>query len=133
MAEDVDLWLRLSRVCQILFVREPLTIYRDHDDSLSSAARWSGCHANALERFVRTDPQIDKECGLAQIRRCINELCHRSGRAHFYCEEYANARRMFYRAWRWMPSDWRSLAYGTLCATGASGRRFARAVKRAIR
>jgi hypothetical protein len=31
-----------------------------------------------------------------------------------------------------MPSDWRSLAYGTLCATGTYGRRFVRAVKRVL-
>jgi glycosyltransferase involved in cell wall biosynthesis len=132
VAEDVELWLRLSRVCQILFVPEPLTTYRDHDDSLSSAARWQACYANALERFLRSDPRIMKECGLTNVRRCIHDICFRGGREYFVYEDHAKARRLFYRAWRWLPWDWRSFAYGTLCATGAPGRRFARAIKRAI-
>jgi glycosyltransferase involved in cell wall biosynthesis len=132
VAEDLDLWLRLSRACQILFVPEPLTIYRDHEDSLSTNPCWFRYHASVLERFVRSDSRIVAECGWAAIHRCIHDLYYRGGRTYFVREEPAEARRMFYRAWRWMPSDWRSLAYGTLCATGTYGRRFVRAVKRVL-
>jgi glycosyltransferase involved in cell wall biosynthesis len=132
VAEDIELWLRLSRNCQVLFVREPLTIYRDHNESMSDGARWFGCYANALERFARTDSHVWKECGSLPIRRCIRDLYYQGGRTYFVHEEHAKARRMFYRAWRWEPWDWRSLAYGTLCATGGPGRRAARAVKRLL-
>ena len=131
-AEDFELWLRLSRVCEVQFVPSPLTIYRDHAGSLSGELRWHFCHLNALEHFVRTDPSIWQECGAVTLRRCINGVCWRGGYDHLMQEQFAGARRLFYAAWRWMPWDARSALYAAVSLAGSSGFRLARAVKRGL-
>jgi hypothetical protein len=120
-AEDLDLWLRLSRVCQIGFLEEPLTIYRDHQESVSSALRWHLCRANVLEHFVRSCPAIRDEIGPAALRRRMRDMYWIGAYDHFVSGKHATAARLFAAAWRWQPSDPRPLAYAAGCLTGRRG------------
>ena len=131
-AEDLELWLRLSRVCPFGFVPEPLTIYRDHAESLSSALRWRFCHVNALEQFVRTCPEIRSEVGEQRLRRHLHDVYWIGGYDHLMHEQYADARRLFLGAWRWQRSSARALAYAAACAAGAPGVGVARVLKEAL-
>ena len=131
-AEDFELWLRLSRVCPIGFVSEPLTIYRDHMESVSSELRWRFCHVNALEHFVRVCPEIRAEVGEARLRRHLHDVYWTGGYDHLMHDEYAKARQLFLGAWRWQRASLRALGYAAACATGARGIRAARAVKAAL-
>ena len=132
-AEDLDLWLKLSRICPIGYVNEPLTIYRDHARSLSSDIRWHLCRINVLEHFVESDPAIGPEYGRLALRRRMRDVCWNGAYGHFMHGEYAIARRLFLRAWRWMPWDARALVYGTVCLAGAHGVRAARAARQVLR
>lgn len=131
-AEDFELWLRLSRVCQIGFVLEPLTTYRDHTESLSSDLRWRLCHVNALEHFVRTCPEIWTEVGAAKIKRLLHDAYWTGGYDHLMHDQHATARAFFLSAWRWQRSSARALVYAAACATGARGVGVARTVKAAL-
>ena len=132
-AEDLDLWLRLSRVCQFGFVEEPLTIYRDHAQSLSSALRWHVCRANVLEHFVRSFPAIRDEVGPATLRRRMRDVYWTGAYAHFAGGEHGIAARLFAAAWRWQPSDPRPLAYAAGCLTGRRGVAALQRLKGALR
>ena len=132
-AEDLDLWLRLSRVCQIAFVGEPLTIYRDHAQSLSSTFRWHVCRANVLEAFIRSCPAIRGELGNPALRRRMREVYWRGAYDHLMGGDHATAARLFASAWRWQPWNLRPLAYAAGCLTGARGIGALRRVKRAVR
>ena len=131
-AEDLELWLRLSRVCPIGFVPEPLTIYRDHSRSMSSELRWRFCHVNALEQIIRRYPEIWQEVGPAALRRHVSGVYWTGGYDHLMHEQYAGATRLFLGAWRWRPWNARSLVYATACATGAVGISVARQLKGAL-
>lgn len=131
-AEDLELWLRLSRVCPIGFVPEPLTIYRDHTTSASSELRWRFCHVNALEQFVRACPEVRGEVGEARLRRHLHDVYWTGGYDHLMHGEYAKAGRLFLGAWRWQRGSLRALGYAAACATGAPGIQVARAVKAAL-
>ena len=132
-AEDLDLWLRLSRVCRIGFVEEPLTIYRDHARSLSSALRWHLCRANVLEHFVRSCPAIRAEVGPAALRRRMRDMYWMGAYDHFAGGEHATAARLFAAAWRWQPSDPRPLAYAAGCLSGRRGVAALQRLKGALR
>src|SRR5262249_29171340 len=61
-AKDYHLGIRVSRECQIAYVSEPLTIYRDHEEGISSSQMISRIRAaEVLENIALNIPSIWKE------------------------------------------------------------------------
>jgi len=131
-AADLELWLRLARVCPIAFVAEPLTIYRDHDRSLSSELRWHVAFAGMMSRFVHANPEIYREVGRKAVCRQLRDINWRGAYAHLQQHHYATAARLFASAWSWTPRDLRPLFYAAACLTGRRGVGLLRGAKQVV-
>jgi hypothetical protein len=128
---DYDLWLRVSAQHRIAFLDEPLTIYRDHHPSISSADdQVTREAAEILMEFTTANPSIWKEWGRSLVRDRLAEAYQQAAYAAFLSGDYRTARRLYFRTARW--TSWRvvPLAYGLTCATGPTGLGVARTLKR---
>jgi glycosyltransferase involved in cell wall biosynthesis len=131
-AADLELWLRLARVCPIGFVAERLTIYRDQDHSLSSELRWHVAFATMMSNFVHAHPEIYREVGRDAVRRQLRDINWRGAYAHLQQHRYATAARLFASAWSWAPRDLKPLLYAAACLTGRRGVGLLRGAKKMI-
>jgi glycosyltransferase involved in cell wall biosynthesis len=132
-AQDYDLWLRIARNHEIGFLNERLTVFRDHDYSLSNqhSQVLVDC-AEVLSKFVSAYPAVWKEFGVNVIRSRMSTAYWDAAYSHFCNAEYAAARSLFSKAWQWDRSCLRPLLYGLACLTGQPGVRAMHAVRRVI-
>jgi hypothetical protein len=80
LAQDWDLWLRLSQGCGIALMRAPLTIYRLHSDQRSrDQAAMRGWEAEVIRRAMARSPGLGVLRGIA--RRRLSWAHCRLGRA----------------------------------------------------
>jgi len=133
IVDDYDMWLRVSRQHQIGFVNEPLTIYRDHESMSSKVDRTAGECAEALTALAASDPRIWRDYGSQQVRNRLADAYWQAGYGHFLYDDYRNAGRLFFNAWRWKPWWLKPAVYGSVCMTGATGVRAIRAARQAVR
>lgn len=118
-AQDYELWLRLARYRPFGFVAEPLTIYRVHEERISTNDSVVAPSAVAvLEALVRSTPSVWWDYGRRAVRARLHELQHDCAWTLFYGGRYREAAGHFVRAWRLKPSDVRSLAMAAACGGG---------------
>jgi len=132
-ASDYECWLRMSSLCQMGFVNEPLTVYRDHDQSLSSELNWNLGVVSLVKQFVRNTPDIYRECGTAKVKRHVRDVYWRAAYTHLIHQRYLTAARLFATAWSWTPLDPVPAFYASACLAGRWGVAAARILKHAVR
>ncbi|RMG43733.1 MAG: glycosyltransferase [Acidobacteria bacterium] len=116
-AEDVDLWLRLTRRAgPIAMLPEPLLCYRHHPGNISrNVARDAGCWIAILEKFAAAEPEFAREHARVLEDALLSQHM-RAGRAALAdCERsregLAEARAHFRAVLRRRPADLRALRY----------------------
>jgi glycosyltransferase involved in cell wall biosynthesis len=116
-SEDWDFWLRVSRQCQFLKLREVSTLYRQHARQGSRMTRAVDYRTLLLERastqwgLASPDGQSVRP---AQFRRQLARYSAEFGLGHLSANPGASRRiaaAAFRKAWSIDRSYWRSLAY----------------------
>ena len=134
LVEDYDLWMRISRRFQVIFIPERLTIYRVHGGNMTRQGDLRDALASiqALRGLLAKDPGLEAAVGRDAVALRFYRSYGYSGYTHYYSGHYATARKHLLTAWRWKPSDVRLLLVAALCTLGPRGRRAARAVRRRL-
>lgn len=123
-SEDWDYWLRVSRQCQFLKLREVSTLYRQHPNQGSRVTRAIDYRTLLLEKAVQqwglASP--DGRClSVAQFRRQLAVYSASFGLGHLSANPGASRRlaaAAFLKAWSIDRRYWRSLAYLAAMALG---------------
>ena len=112
--EDRDLWLRISRIYDVVYLDEPLAYYRTHgtNTGTSNLVRMRDCTIDALRRACRVDPLLHA------IRHQIEAKmdAHAAGN-HYNVFEMGMARRLALRSLLANPFErlaWRTLLFSFL-------------------
>jgi hypothetical protein len=131
-AQDYDLWLRIARRHEIGFVKERLTVFRDHESLSSNHSRALVDTAEVLAGYLAAHPTAWEELSANVIRSRMSAVYWEAAYSYFCEGAYVAARPLFSSAWRWNKSQVRPLLYGLACLTGPPGVRAMRAVKGVI-
>lgn len=116
-SEDWDLWLRVSRQCQFLKLREVSTLYRQHARQGSRMTRAVDYRTLLLEKAVRQwglASQDGRRLSESRFRRQLASYSASFGLGHLSGSPGASRRiaaAAFWKAWSIDRSYWRSLAY----------------------
>jgi glycosyltransferase involved in cell wall biosynthesis len=129
LVQDYDLWVRLSQVTQFGYLATPLAYYEaEAPEELATLCRKSLANVAILDAFVHANPDLCREWPQGRLRGRFNRVHRTCARRYFAANEIELARRHFFKAWTWRPSEVSSLAYGLLCLTGQTGVRTLRAL-----
>lgn len=117
--EDYDLWLRLSEVCQFLFLKEVLGSLMYHDQNMT---REVNIHLEAVLAVLDKHFGAQEALGRfypASAVKCRYALAYYGAARQYYRMGHARASlAMFFRAFRKWPFFWRLYAGGALSAVG---------------
>lgn len=103
-AQDYDLWLRLSTLCEFRHVNESLYFYRRHNNQISTSNKEQqfAMHVEALHKFSRNHPDRVSDKAIAHATAEIKKNL-----GHYYLKSQRNkplARQAFVEAIRLRPT-----------------------------
>jgi glycosyltransferase involved in cell wall biosynthesis len=120
IGEDYDLWLRASRVTEIVRVQQPLALYRKHNNSITTKAPAQNFQALVVTRALRKWGYASPD-GVSAIPSQVNKALARAWRnyadAHLKNANWRIARQSAVSALRLDPCNvggWRILAKSLL-------------------
>jgi glycosyltransferase involved in cell wall biosynthesis len=103
--QDYDLWLRLARHHEVVYVPEPLTYYRVHATNASkNAVMMLEDELYVVEKALREDPSIPQLFGRAAVRDRLFGIHSAIGFRNYERGNRVEARRAFARALRYRPT-----------------------------
>lgn len=121
--EDWEWFVRLSRVCSVAAVDEPLTLRRGGHGESQLSHDVARMYREAYPLFVEACRPIAAEYGRLFERRFLGCVNFRLGWAALMRGEYGIARRTLARAVYWYPASPRFLAVLALALGGPTARR----------
>lgn len=134
VVQDYDLWIRLSQVCQFGYLADPLAYYETEvPEEPATVCRKSLTNIAILQDFVQTNRNLCRTWPQAMLRWRFHKAHLRCAQRHLWANEIETARRHFFKAWAWSPSQVSCLAYGLACLTGRGGVRTLRTLYRGAR
>jgi glycosyltransferase involved in cell wall biosynthesis len=134
VVQDYDLWVRLSQVAQFGYLATPLAYYEaDTEEDLATLCRKSLTNLMILQAFVEANRELCRAWPQPLLRRRFYRVHIICARRYFAANEIETARRHFFKAWAWSPSQVSCLAYGLACLTGRGGVRTLRTLYRGAR
>lgn len=107
IGEDLDLWLRLSRLTPVVRVARPLALYRIHPDSITRAAPPRNYQAEVIQRALKRwgyDSPDGTRADPADVARALSGTWRDFAGAHLAAGNPGLAR---HGAWRSLQQDWR--------------------------
>lgn len=121
IGEDLDLWLRLSRVTPVLRVPRPLALYRNHPESITRGAPQRNYQAEVIERALQRWGYASPDGSRADanaVARALSATWRDYAGAHLAAGNAITARQ---GAWRSVQKDWRHLGSWKLLARSLIG------------
>lgn len=127
IGEDYDLWIRASRISQILRVPSPLALYRMNPNSLTKGAPDCNHQAIVVERALHTwgyEGPDGRQAARRHVQRALARTWRNYASAHLAAGNLIQARAGLREALRHRPSSWPSwcLAARLLAAPFIPGR-----------
>jgi glycosyltransferase involved in cell wall biosynthesis len=97
--EDYDLWIRMARHFEYLYIDSPLVLYRDHPTSASkNDLMMLEQELYVIRKSLAADTELKARIGTHQVRGRLFDLYHGIGYAHHDGGRSAEARHFFSQA-----------------------------------
>lgn len=109
--EDYDMWLRIAERYQVMYLEQPLVRYRAHAGGISrNIARSYLGEQLVIEKAVARNAQRAPYMS-SWLKRRLARVAFNCGHEYFSINEFANARRQFWRALGYRPLHPKGLCF----------------------
>jgi glycosyltransferase involved in cell wall biosynthesis len=110
--EDEDLWLRIARVYEFDFVKEPLIVYRKHECNGSlNQVRNVEDEFRVLVKALNEDPTLWLKLDRTLARQKLYRLAFSAGYSCVHANDIKRSREYFMAAWKYAPINPLPIAY----------------------
>lgn len=109
-SEDIDLWLRISRVYPFEFIDEPLVLRRIHEGNLTSEmSKFFVTDLIVYEKALSEDPSVLKLAGNSAYFKRLGDTAYQAGYWTYKKEDQAAARLLLSKSIHYCP--WKARAW----------------------